>query len=113
MIRRPPRSTLFPYTTLFRSLLRKRGEPHSARRRGGGTPGVVRGARGIHPARRIDDDGLRALARAERYPEVFETVTSRGASNTRAGRRAQRAGERRWTEGFLQAIICYWGHYQG
>src|SRR2546422_11564019 len=26
MIRRPPRSTLFPYTTLFRSLLRKRSE---------------------------------------------------------------------------------------
>src|SRR5260370_21943407 len=25
MIRRPPRSTLFPYTTLFRSLLRSRG----------------------------------------------------------------------------------------
>src|SRR5438034_5771475 len=29
MIRRPPRSTLFPYTTLFRSLL-----AHSCRRRG-------------------------------------------------------------------------------
>src|SRR2546427_6023333 len=27
MIRRPPRSTLFPYTTLFRSLVRDRGEP--------------------------------------------------------------------------------------
>src|SRR5256885_16378899 len=28
MIRRPPRSTLFPYTTLFRSLLiRRKGEP--------------------------------------------------------------------------------------
>src|SRR3989441_13298157 len=26
MIRRPPRSTLFPYTTLFRSLVRRRGE---------------------------------------------------------------------------------------
>src|SRR5690349_22467263 len=26
MIRRPPRSTLFPYTTLFRSLLHRRGE---------------------------------------------------------------------------------------
>src|SRR2546428_8405449 len=26
MIRRPPRSTLFPYTTLFRSLLEKAGE---------------------------------------------------------------------------------------
>src|SRR5258708_23345845 len=25
MIRRPPRSTLFPYTTLFRSLVQKRG----------------------------------------------------------------------------------------
>src|SRR4051812_49540779 len=25
MIRRPPRSTLFPYTTLFRSLLEQRG----------------------------------------------------------------------------------------
>src|SRR3712207_8717654 len=26
MIRRPPRSTLFPYTTLFRSLLEREGE---------------------------------------------------------------------------------------
>src|SRR2546427_8202751 len=26
MIRRPPRSTLFPYTTLFRSLLRESGQ---------------------------------------------------------------------------------------
>src|SRR5947209_12938599 len=29
MIRRPPRSTLFPYTTLFRSLL-ARDDPHPA-----------------------------------------------------------------------------------
>src|SRR5258708_24869276 len=38
MIRRPPRSTLFPYTTLFRSLAlrigRNHGRPHQA-------PGVV------------------------------------------------------------------------
>src|SRR5260370_28767164 len=27
MIRRPPRSTLFPYTTLFRSALDPRGDP--------------------------------------------------------------------------------------
>src|SRR2546430_13454711 len=32
MIRRPPRSTLFPYTTLFRSL-RRLPVPHSARPR--------------------------------------------------------------------------------
>src|SRR5256885_11092066 len=30
MIRRPPRSTLFPYTTLFRSLLLSRAEHHCA-----------------------------------------------------------------------------------
>src|SRR6266478_7683061 len=34
MIRRPPRSTLFPYTTLFRSLPRGRA-PHSAARKPG------------------------------------------------------------------------------
>src|SRR2546427_8590328 len=28
MIRRPPRSTLFPYTTLFRSLLQPAASPH-------------------------------------------------------------------------------------
>src|SRR3712207_7796358 len=31
MIRRPPRSTLFPYTTLFRSVDRLRGEQHVRR----------------------------------------------------------------------------------
>src|SRR3712207_8517006 len=38
MIRRPPRSTLFPYTTLFRSLRRRpaqRGGARGERRRGG------------------------------------------------------------------------------
>src|SRR5260370_19481421 len=36
MIRRPPRSTLFPYTTLFRSLAEPKSHPraHSARHRG-------------------------------------------------------------------------------
>src|SRR5256885_17242270 len=33
MIRRPPRSTLFPYTTLFRSLCRVAGRRGHARRR--------------------------------------------------------------------------------
>src|SRR3712207_8069852 len=37
MIRRPPRSTLFPYTTLFRSS-RVGGGPHAARRFPGGSP---------------------------------------------------------------------------
>src|SRR2546430_15938772 len=33
MIRRPPRSTLFPYTTLFRSVARARHVEHLARHR--------------------------------------------------------------------------------
>src|SRR3712207_7098414 len=32
MIRRPPRSTLFPYTTLFRSRVGGRGRLHASRR---------------------------------------------------------------------------------
>src|SRR2546430_5845113 len=36
MIRRPPRSTLFPYTTLFRSRVVGRGEDHPGR---AGPPG--------------------------------------------------------------------------
>src|SRR6266513_5481214 len=49
MIRRPPRSTLFPYTTLFRS--RRAGAPtEPARRRLGRPPGSRRGARGATPA---------------------------------------------------------------
>src|SRR3712207_8775311 len=42
MIRRPPRSTLFPYTTLFRS---RRGRDHGRHKapRGGGDPDITGG----------------------------------------------------------------------
>src|SRR2546422_6927409 len=55
MIRRPPRSTLFPYTTLFRSLhLVVRGA------RGREAPALRRmGPRGVEPARRIVPRRLR------------------------------------------------------
>src|SRR5258708_33304596 len=43
MIRRPPRSTLFPYTTLFRSLRRGRGETAA---RGREAEGEARGGAG-------------------------------------------------------------------
>src|SRR3712207_7086532 len=55
MIRRPPRSTLFPYTTLFRS--RRRGPasaacaPSRRRRPGVGPGGVGRGPDGTGRAR--------------------------------------------------------------
>src|SRR3712207_8124665 len=58
MIRRPPRSTLFPYTTLFRS--RRRG-PH----RGGGGEGRAAGRRDL-----AADAGLHVHPAAARLPEA-------------------------------------------
>src|SRR3712207_8714567 len=55
MIRRPPRSTLFPYTTLFRSAVQ--GEP-------GGRGDRHVAARQLQAAgARVDRDALRALDR--------------------------------------------------
>src|SRR3989454_8835014 len=48
MIRRPPRSTLFPYTTLFRS----RPHPGSPRDHAAPPPPVGDGGRGHRPGRR-------------------------------------------------------------
>src|SRR2546425_9723647 len=80
MIRRPPRSTLFPYTTLFRSVGDSRWPGTSAggtaaRRRQFGSPAA--GARG--PARRIargdgratcDVPGARRLRSEEHTSEL-------------------------------------------
>src|SRR2546427_7043960 len=53
MIRRPPRSTLFPYTTLFRSRLsRARGVVH--RRLAARAPGVEGRPRLLHDAGPLD-----------------------------------------------------------
>src|SRR5690348_18207528 len=49
MIRRPPRSTLFPYTTLFRSLHRRARPPRTGPGHGGADRAVLRPG---HAARR-------------------------------------------------------------
>src|SRR5258706_15354831 len=68
MIRRPPRSTLFPYTTLFRSAQLRREEPgHDARagRRRAGQRG--RAASGPHqPAARSSRSDAQAMPARER-----------------------------------------------
>src|SRR5256884_2186405 len=57
MIRRPPRSTLFPYTTLFRSIAGRNGELWLGRRHGGLT--VLRSERGpFHVRSYRQADGL-------------------------------------------------------
>src|SRR5688572_31067868 len=63
MIRRPPRSTLFPYTTLFRSRLHRQGDPLSsspatqaARDRGSRAGGIgVRGRSDLDRSLRAGD----------------------------------------------------------
>src|SRR2546428_9105128 len=59
MIRRPPRSTLFPYTTLFRSL------PLHHRRRPGARP--RRRAHAQHPAQR------RGVRRSEEHTSELQS----------------------------------------
>src|SRR3712207_8896096 len=54
MIRRPPRSTLFPYTTLFRSAEHRRAEP--------GMDDVIRGP--LVLSELVVEGGVEALAKA-------------------------------------------------
>src|SRR2546430_7346305 len=51
MIRRPPRSTLFPYTTLFRSRLRHSSQGWLQREHRPGARDVLRRRCGCHEAR--------------------------------------------------------------
>src|SRR5256885_9810604 len=69
MIRRPPRSTLFPYTTLFRS----RPDQHASRPRG-----ERRGA--THPPAR--DSGRVGCAGRARYPRDGPSPHPRSEEHT-------------------------------
>src|SRR3989475_4747086 len=70
MIRRPPRSTLFPYTTLFRSS--GRGAPGVARGVRRGPPGVVSaGLRGRHPTPRAGP-----AARSEEHTSELQSQSN-------------------------------------
>src|SRR3712207_7932232 len=78
MIRRPPRSTLFPYTTLFRSPPREvppfePGHLHQPPRPRGGGPG---GRQGHRARRRSLDRPRRARARQEPPRRRSEEHTS-------------------------------------
>src|SRR3712207_7929851 len=81
MIRRPPRSTLFPYTTLFRSRVPRR-------------PGDALGA-GLREG--PQDGGRRAAVRLGAVPAHLEPLAGRagGAGRDGGGRRAPRPPEDR------------------
>src|SRR3712207_9228272 len=91
MIRRPPRSTLFPYTTLFRSLRRcgQRGHgPHAGRR-------------AEHPARPEGEDRRRdprrgaaaARRRARGVPVTDEPATPEQTPEERGERSEEHTSE--------------------
>src|SRR3712207_7468516 len=69
MIRRPPRSTLFPYTTLFRSLDRLRLGLLRLRHRHGQDAVAVRrlAALGVEPGRQLE------LARSEEHTSELQS----------------------------------------
>src|SRR3712207_7510576 len=74
MIRRPPRSTLFPYTTLFRSDPRRRRPAGRDRARAGG--GRAAGLGPVHRSRERDRrPDLRRIHRAE--PERQDRKSTR------------------------------------
>src|SRR5215813_2116549 len=89
MIRRPPRSTLFPYTTLSRSVPRRAGGGRRGRARSGRNP--ARGQRARQARRDLHAEGGR------RRPEEARALESRRESRRRA------AGE--------GAVIAELGHY--
>src|SRR2546425_9707403 len=79
MIRRPPRSTLFPYTTLFRSELpvREAHALHAAQLGGAGLPGGERG----EPALRFEqlfhlkeEPGIDARRRSEEHTSELQSL---------------------------------------
>src|SRR2546430_13625911 len=77
MIRRPPRSTLFPYTTLFRS--RKGLEPHLARGSCRRDPGTHQGAAALtrrNAGRVTPGLGADAARRSEEHTSELQSQSN-------------------------------------
>src|SRR3712207_7396580 len=77
MIRRPPRSTLFPYTTLFRSRLPLAGSP-------GHRPGPDRAASRGAGIRGLDGGGAVELRQLEYFLAVVEDRKSTRLNSSHA-----------------------------
>src|SRR5262245_63452245 len=72
MLRRPPRSTLFPYTTLFRSLHARSG---AARRHGGGREHPARaGAAHRDRSRSLRKDARALQRRSEEHTSELQSL---------------------------------------
>src|SRR2546421_7607175 len=94
MIRRPPRSTLFPYTTLFRSC--HAGPRALGEGRGGGAPGAVVPndvVLEVHPAAGLGDELEHHLERARAVGVMLEPIAAdRAGPGGAVDREAQSIG---------------------
>src|SRR3712207_8337458 len=74
MIRRPPRSTLFPYTTLFRSRGQdRRADRRERLRRGVATTGLLARARGGSELQGREPGQLPAVMRSEEHTSELQS----------------------------------------
>src|SRR6266516_3918729 len=94
MLRRPPRSTLFPYTTLFRSRRRPRGLPRRL-----GIPGAPPRGQRRTGARRLGAD--RGAVVAADTPAILmgPVVVERAALASRGSRRRRPRAGSGWDPG--------------
>src|SRR2546430_833424 len=74
MIRRPPRSTLFPYTTLFRSQLVESGE--DLRREDGDNHGPNHTAEGTPKIKEREPRGIRLRPRSEEHTSELQSQSN-------------------------------------
>src|SRR2546422_8301093 len=92
MIRRPPRSTLFPYTTLFRSLVERRVQRRVERARRLEVP----------PEGLLDDDA--SVANAARAFEPLDDGREHARRDREVVRRLARVAEGRAQRGIRRRI---------
>src|SRR3712207_9523067 len=90
MIRRPPRSTLFPYTTLFRSL----APPHGVRGVRASTGGRRRNASAHQPAASLLEPGGAVEPLGARVPGLHFEVERVDAQGRRLLQREDRKSTR-------------------
>src|SRR2546427_13215413 len=107
MIRRPPRSTLFPYTTLFRSarmnLLRGGGERFDV------GAGALRGAHHwLHRA--VDGEHERELGSEQGEQVAVRVAVDRGIRVSHAPQADQLTGVVQRDEDFRAGLLPTWEH---
>src|SRR2546429_3779984 len=93
MIRRPPRSTLFPYTTLFRSEPRHLWPAGGLHAHGGARARVVAGARGTLEAASPPPDRRTVARRGRRFVREGRAAAAQGGRMSLRGAERCRDGE--------------------